>query len=110
MTSMISLNVTALTRLTYAIAPRFIARGAGTIINIASVVAINPEPLNGVCGTKAFVLALSQNCLNLETGKTASGQLPTGAGIEAFQPDKLGNGAIVHHPLGGGKRKLSRKP
>jgi short-subunit dehydrogenase len=62
MTSMISLNVTALTRLTYAIVPKFVAREAGTIINIASVVAITPETLNGVYGgTKAFVLAFSQN-------------------------------------------------
>ena len=61
MTSMISLNVTALMRLTYAIVPPFIARGAGTIINIASIVAINPESLNGVYGgTKAFVVAFSQ--------------------------------------------------
>lgn len=62
MTAMISLNVTALTRLTYAIVPQFIARGAGTIVNIASIVAINPETLNGVYGgSKAFVLAFSQN-------------------------------------------------
>ena len=62
MTTMIALNVTALTRLTYAITPEFILRGAGTIINIASVVAINPEVLNGVYGgTKAFVLGFSQN-------------------------------------------------
>ena len=62
MTAMISLNVTALTRLTYAVVPEFIARGSGTIVNIASVVAISPETLNGVYGgTKAFVLAFSQN-------------------------------------------------
>jgi short-subunit dehydrogenase len=62
MTSLISLNVTALTRLTYAIVPGFVARGAGTIINIASTVAINPETLNGVYGgSKAFVVAFSQN-------------------------------------------------
>ena len=62
MTAMIALNVTALTRLTYAITPEFIRRGAGTIINIASVVAVNPESLNGVYGgTKAFVLGFSQN-------------------------------------------------
>lgn len=62
MTAMIALNVTALTRLTYAIVPKFIARGAGTIVNIASVVAIYPETLNGVYGgTKAFVLGFSQN-------------------------------------------------
>lgn len=62
MTAMIALNVTALTRLTYAIVPRFVARGRGTIINIGSIVAVNPEALNGVYGgTKAFVLAFSQN-------------------------------------------------
>lgn len=60
MVDMISLNVTALTRLTYAVAPGFVARGGGTIINIASIVGVNPEILNGVYGgTKAFVLALS---------------------------------------------------
>ncbi|MGF6553052.1 SDR family NAD(P)-dependent oxidoreductase [Paraburkholderia youngii] len=62
MTRMIELNVTALTRLTYAAAPGFVARGAGAIINIASIAAITPELLNGVYGgSKAFVLALSQS-------------------------------------------------
>lgn len=62
MSSMISLNVTSLMRLTYAIVPSFVARRHGTIINIGSVVAITPETLNGVYGgTKAFVLAFSQN-------------------------------------------------
>jgi hypothetical protein len=62
MEAMIDLNVTALTRLTYAIAPGFVARGAGTIVNIASVVAVAPELLNGVYGaSKAFVLAFSQS-------------------------------------------------
>jgi uncharacterized protein len=56
----IALNVIALTRLTYAAEPGFVARGGGTIINIASVLAITPEILNGVYGsTKAFVLAFS---------------------------------------------------
>ena len=62
MDAMIRLNVGALTRLTYAAVPGFVARGAGTIINIASIVAITPETLNGVYGaTKAFVLAFSQS-------------------------------------------------
>ncbi len=60
MADMIDLNVKALTRLTYAVAPGFVARGGGTIINISSAVAVWPELLNGVYGgTKAFVLALS---------------------------------------------------
>ncbi len=62
MEAMIDLNVVALTRLTYAAAPGFVARGGGTIINIASVVALAPDLLNGVYGaTKAFVLAFSQS-------------------------------------------------
>jgi short-subunit dehydrogenase len=62
MTDMIGLNVTALTRLTYAAAPEMVARGGGTIINIASIVAIAPFSLNGVYGaSKAFVLALSRS-------------------------------------------------
>jgi short-subunit dehydrogenase len=62
MEDLIALNVTALTRLTYAAAPSFVARGTGTIINIASIVGIAPERLNGVYGaSKAFVLGLSQS-------------------------------------------------
>lgn len=62
MSRMIDLNVTALTRLTYAAVPAFVARGRGAVINIASIVAIAPETLNGVYGgTKAFVLAFSQS-------------------------------------------------
>lgn len=62
MEAMIDLNVTALARLTYAASPRFVARGGGTIINIASIVAVAPELLNGIYGaTKSFVLAFSQS-------------------------------------------------
>ncbi len=62
MEAMITLNVTALTRLTYAAAPAFVARGAGAIINIGSVVGVAPERLNGVYGaSKAFVLALTHS-------------------------------------------------
>jgi uncharacterized protein len=62
MEEMITLNIVALTRLAYAAAPAFVHRGAGTIINIASIVAIAPERLNGVYGgSKAYVLAFSQS-------------------------------------------------
>ena len=67
---MIRLNVTALTRLTYAAVPGFVARGNGTIINISSVVAIAPERLNGVYGaSKAFVLALNRSLVHELAGK-----------------------------------------
>jgi short-subunit dehydrogenase len=59
---MIQLNVTALTRLTRAVAPGMIRRGKGAIINIASIVALTPELLNGTYGgSKAFVLAFTQS-------------------------------------------------
>ncbi|MCR6477299.1 SDR family oxidoreductase [Variovorax sp. ZS18.2.2] len=62
MEEMIAINVNALTRLTYAAVPGFVARGAGTLVNIASIVAVSPETLNGVYGgNKAFVLAFSQS-------------------------------------------------
>lgn len=58
MTAMIELNVTVLTRLTYAAAPAFMERGAGTIINISSVVGIAVEALNGVySASKSYVLS-----------------------------------------------------
>src|ERR1700721_2048369 len=50
MEEMIALNSIALTRLTSAAAPAFAKRATGTIINIAPVVGIPPEPLNGVYG------------------------------------------------------------
>lgn len=70
MEEMLTLNVNALTRLTYAAAPGFVKRGKGTFINIASIVAISPETLNGVYGgSKAFVLALSHSLQHELGGK-----------------------------------------
>jgi short-subunit dehydrogenase len=60
--AMIQLNVIALTRLTHAAVPGFVARGHGNLINIASVVALAPAMLNGsYSGSKAFVVNLSQS-------------------------------------------------
>jgi uncharacterized protein len=62
MSRMVALNVDAPMRLAHAVAPAFVRRGSGTIINIASIVAVAPELLNGVYGgSKAFVLAFSQS-------------------------------------------------
>lgn len=58
---LITLNVTALTRLAAAVAPRFAQAGTGAIVNIGSVVGFAPEFGMSVYGaTKAFVLFLSQ--------------------------------------------------
>src|SRR6202012_3070571 len=62
MEGMIDLNITALTRLSYAAGPAFIARGAGTIINISSVVAIGVEALNGVySASKSYFLSFGHS-------------------------------------------------
>jgi short-subunit dehydrogenase len=59
--AMVRLNVVAAMRLAVAAAAGFAARGRGTIVNIASVLALAPERFNGAySGTKAFVLNLSQ--------------------------------------------------
>ena len=65
---LIQLNVTAVTRLSAAVIPRFLAQGGGAIVNIASVVALAPEfPLGMYGATKAYVLAYSQ-ALHAELG------------------------------------------
>ncbi|MFC3126019.1 SDR family NAD(P)-dependent oxidoreductase [Pseudoroseomonas globiformis] len=70
MERMIDLDVTALMRLTYAAAPALVTRGRGTVVNIASIVAIGPEVLNGVYGgAKAFVLAFTQSLHHELAGK-----------------------------------------
>src|SRR5579871_6359843 len=62
MEAMITLNITALTRLTYAAAPAFVARGKGAIINISSAVAIAVENLNGVySASKSYVLSFGHS-------------------------------------------------
>jgi short-subunit dehydrogenase len=57
---MVALNSVAPMRLAAAAARGFLAQGRGTIVNIASVLALAPERFNGVySATKAFVLNLS---------------------------------------------------
>jgi len=69
--SQIALNVTALTRLSQAVLPAFVARNQGVIINIASVLAIHSLPISAVySGTKAFVLQYSRG-LQQELAETA---------------------------------------
>lgn len=96
MDAMVQLNVTALMRLTYAAVPGFVARGGGTVINIASIVAVAPELLNGVYGgTKAFVQAFTTS-LNHELadkGVRAQAVLPG-----ATRTDFWANGGLpVEH-------------
>jgi len=56
-----ALNVVALTRLTETVLPVFVARNEGTIINVASVLAVESWAISSVySGTKAYVLAFSR--------------------------------------------------
>jgi uncharacterized protein len=94
MEAMIALNVTALTRLTHAAAPAFVARGAGAIINIGSVVGVVPERLNGVYGaTKAYVLALTQSLQHelAEKGVRIQAVLPAATATDIWEK------AGLHH-------------
>jgi short-subunit dehydrogenase len=76
---MLALNVVAMQRLALAAAAAFASRGHGTIINLASVVALVPERFNGpYVATKAFALALSQS-LAAEVG-------PRGVRVQAVLP------------------------
>jgi hypothetical protein len=77
--NMIFLNVTALTRLTAAVLPNLVAKNAGAVINIASVVAVNPDALNGTySGTKAYVLNFTQSLFKTlkNTGVQVQAVLP----------------------------------
>ena len=77
--NMIFLNITALTRLTAAVLPNLIEKKQGAVINIASVVAVNPDALNGTySGSKAYVLNFTQSLFKTlkETGVQVQAVLP----------------------------------
>ncbi|EJB07005.1 short-chain dehydrogenase of unknown substrate specificity [Rhizobium leguminosarum bv. trifolii WSM597] len=97
MAEMIATNVTAPTRLTYAVVPGMVKRGGGIIINIASIVAIAPELLNGVYGgTKAFMLAFTQSLqheLSAE-GIIAQAVLPGATSTEFWDVAGVGVGNL----------------
>lgn len=85
---LIALNITALTRLAAAIAPRLAQAGTGSIVNIGSVVGLAPEFGMTIYGaTKAFVLFLSQG-LNVELaakGVYVQAVLPAATRTEIWQ-------------------------
>ncbi|MCJ2058362.1 SDR family oxidoreductase [Methylobacterium sp. J-048] len=114
---LIALNVTALTRLAAAVAPRFVAAGSGTIVNIGSVVGFIPEFGMAVYGaTKAFVQYLSQ-ALHAELGPKGvyvQAVLPAATRTEIWQragvdvnalPAVMETGALVDAALAGFDRR-----
>jgi short-subunit dehydrogenase len=98
MERMIDINVVALTRLVYAAVPSFVARKGGTIINLASALALAPGMFNGVYGaSKAFVVALTQS-LDKElagTGLRFQAVLPGAIATEFW---KASGGSLDHLP------------
>ena len=59
--AMVALNVTALTRLTHAILPAFLARNQGAIINVASVLSFHALQISAIySGTKGYVMNFSR--------------------------------------------------
>lgn len=91
---LIQLNVVAVTRLAQAAAAGFVARGRGTIVNIASIVGLAPEMFAGsVYGaTKAFVLYLTQSLHTdlAPKGVTLQAVLPGATRTEIW--DRSGHG------------------
>lgn len=66
---MIQLNITAVTSLAHAFAPRMAAQGGGQILNVASIAAFMPGPGAAVYyASKAYVLSFSE-ALNYELRK-----------------------------------------
>lgn len=81
--AMIQLNVTALTRLAAAASAAFVQRRGGTIINIASAVALEPELLNGTYNaSKAYVVNFTQSMQHELSGQ--------GLRIQAVLPGAIG--------------------
>lgn len=86
--TMLTLNVVALTQLAYTAAQAFRSRGAGTIVNIASVLALVNENANGAYNaTKAYVLSLTRNMQRelADSGLRIQAVLPGLTRTEIFQ-------------------------
>ncbi len=69
--TLVSLNITALSRLTMAVLPGFKGRNRGTIVNIGSAVGVDGYPYTAIYGgTKAYVLNFTRS-LQAELAGTA---------------------------------------
>jgi short-subunit dehydrogenase len=95
--NIIKLNITALTHLAAAAAKSFAARGKGTIINLASVVALAPGGFNATyAASKAYVISLTET-LAAElagTGVTVQAVLPGATRTEIWERSGLDPAAL----------------
>ena len=86
-TAQVALNITALTRLTHAVLPGFLARNEGDIINVASVLSVHSLSFSAVySGTKAYVLAFSRGLQDelANTGVKVQVVLPASTATEIW--------------------------
>ncbi|WP_433279373.1 SDR family NAD(P)-dependent oxidoreductase [Pseudonocardia xinjiangensis] len=82
--SQIDTNITAVMSLTHAALPGMIARGSGSVINVASFAGYLPAPGSTYASTKAWVLAFTD---------TMAASLPgTGVGMIALCPGRMRTG------------------
>jgi short-subunit dehydrogenase len=99
----IAVNITAPTLLAHTAGTAFVGRKRGVIVNIASVLAVAPELLDGVySGTKAFLLNLSLGLAGRlkDTGVHVQAVLPGATRTEIWQrsgknPDELMPGMVM---------------
>ena len=114
---LVTLNITALTRLAAAVTPRFVQSGTGAIVNIGSVLGFSPEfGIAVYSATKAYVLFLSQG-LHLELsphGVYVQAVLPAATRTEIWEragvdvstmPDMMEVGELVDAALVGFDRR-----
>ncbi len=88
---MIAVNITALTRLTRAVLPGFVARGAGAIVNFASVLAFHPWAEFGVySAAKAYVVSFSQALQGEAAGRGVLVQVVTPPAVDTDFWNKAG--------------------
>ena len=91
--SQIALNITALTRLALAVLPGFVARNEGTLINVASILAVHALPISTVySATKAYVLQFSRGLQQelAATGVKVQAVLPAATETEIWSADTSG--------------------
>ncbi len=83
----LALNVTALTRLTQAVLPTFLARNSGAIVNVASVLALHALSISSVySGTKGYVLNFTRGLQEelASTGVKVQAVLPAATATEIW--------------------------
>jgi short-subunit dehydrogenase len=93
--SQVALNITALTRLALAALPGFVARNEGTLINVASILAVHALPISTVySATKAYVLQFSRGLQQelAATGVKVQAVLPAATETEIWTEDVSGVG------------------